>query len=388
MTVSDLQHSAPSAGKATEETPGTATAAANAPSAPATGGRSFLPRSTLLRHLLLVLLAAVATVVVLEVTDPFTNSQLATLCYYAIAAGGLTVLTGMNGQISLGHGALMAVGAYTTALFLGAEEPVPLPVVLLVSMVVATLVGALVGVAAARLHGPYLAGATLALAVGLPGLAIYFNNTLGGDQGLRVRAPRAPEWFDSFIGAVSGNQATSTKWLAYVGAICLLLTYFLLANLVRSRIGRTWRAVRDQEVAAELAGINLGLWRVLAFVVSAAAAGLAGAVLALVVRLAAPSGFTLVLSLSLLTAIVIGGLGSLLGALLGSALLVFLPPFVTDLGSGWGLDSTEAAQLAPFVYGVVLILAMIFAPAGVVGTIRLRWLTSRAKRASAPPGRG
>jgi branched-chain amino acid transport system permease protein len=390
MTMSDLQNPAPAAaGPASEEAPTTATAAANAPSAPAaTGRRSLLPSSTLLRHLVLVVAAAVAAVVLLEITDPFTNSQLATLSYYAIAAGGLTVLTGMNGQISLGHGALMAVGAYTTALFLSADEPLPLPLILLVSIIVATAVGALVGVAAARLHGPYLAGATLALAVGLPGLAVYFNGTLGGDQGLRVRAPKAPEWFDSFIAAVSGNPATNTKWLAYVGAICLLISYFLLANLVRSRIGRTWRAVRDQEVAAELAGINLGLWRVLAFVVSAAAAGLAGGVLALVVRLAAPSGFTLVLSLSLLTAIVIGGLGSLLGALLGSALLVFLPPFVTDLGSSWGLDSTEAAQLAPFVYGVVLILAMIFAPAGVVGTLRLRWLTSRAKRTAARSSRG
>jgi branched-chain amino acid transport system permease protein len=387
MTMSDLQ-SSPAAGQATSESPVVATAAANAPSAPAAGGRTFLPRSTLLRHLLLVALGAVAAVVLLEVTDPFTNSQLATLSYYAIAAGGLTVLTGMNGQISLGHGALMAVGAYTTALFLSAEEPLPLPLILLVSIVVATAVGALVGVAAARLHGPYLAGATLALAVGLPGLAIYFNEWLGGDQGLRVRAPRAPEWFESFIDTVSGNPATNTKWLAYVGAICLLITYFLLANLVRSRIGRTWRAVRDQEVAAELAGINLGAWRVLAFVVSAAAAGLAGGVLALVVRLAAPSGFTLVLSLSLLTAIVIGGLGSLLGALLGSALLVFLPPFVTDLGAGWGLDNTEAAQLAPFVYGVVLILAMIFAPAGVVGTLRMRWLSSRAKRSAARTSEG
>jgi branched-chain amino acid transport system permease protein len=141
--------------------------------------------------------------------------------------------------------------------------------------------------------------------------------------------------------------------------------------------------VRDQEVAAELAGINLGAWRVLAFVVSAACAGLAGAVLALVVRLAAPSAFTLVLSLSLLTAIVIGGLGSLLGALLGSALLVFLPPFVTNLGGDFGLSQTGAAQLAPFVYGVVLIVVMIFAPAGFVGTIRLRLMTSRAKRAAA-----
>jgi len=115
-------------------------------------------------------------------------------------------------------------------------------------------------------------------------------------------------------------------------------------------------------------------------VVSAAAAGLAGGVLALVIRLAAPTGFTLVLSLSLLTAIVLGGLGSLLGAMLGSALLVFLPPFVTDLGGDFGLDNTEAAQLAPFVYGLVLIVAMLFAPAGFVGTIRMRWITARAKR--------
>jgi branched-chain amino acid transport system permease protein len=384
MTMSDSQTPTSAAGAATAEAPVDATAAANAPSAQASGGgRSFLPTSTLLRHLLVVLLCIVGAVILLEITDPFTNSQLASLSYYAIAAGGLTVLTGLNGQISLGHGALMAVGAYTTALFLQADEPLPLPLILLVSVLVATAVGALVGVAAARLHGPYLAGATLALAVGLPGLAIYFHDTLGGEQGLRVRAPQAPDLFKDFIGWVSGNSATGTKWLAYVGAMCLILTYFLLANLVRSRIGRTWRAVRDQEVAAELAGINLGAWRVLAFTVSAAAAGLAGGVMALVVRLAAPSGFTLVLSLSLLTAIVLGGLGSLLGALLGSALLVFLPPFVTDLGADLGLDNTEAAQLAPFVYGVVLIVAMIFAPAGFVGTVRLRWLTYRAKQRAA-----
>jgi branched-chain amino acid transport system permease protein len=376
------QDTATSAGEMTSEAPTEATVAADAPSAAARPGRSPLPHNTLLRHLLVLLVCAVGAVALLELTDPFRNSQLAQLSYYAIAAGGLTVLTGLNGQISLGHGALMAVGAYTTALLLGVDgEPLPLPVILLASVVTATLVGALVGVAAARLHGPYLAGATLALAVGLPGLALYFRELLGGEQGLRVQAPRAPEWFESFIGLVSGNSATTTKWLAYVGTICLLITFFLLANLVRSRIGRTWRAVRDQEVAAELAGIDLGLWRVLAFVVSAACAGLGGAVLALVVRLAAPSGFTLVLSLALLTAIVIGGLGSLLGVLLGSALLVFLPPLITNLGVSAGLDNTEAAQLAPFVYGVVLIVAMIFAPAGFVGTVRQRWLTAHARRA-------
>ncbi|MGY2066454.1 branched-chain amino acid ABC transporter permease [Blastococcus sp. SYSU DS0619] len=386
--MSDLQSPASTgtAGKASDDAPVKATAGGDAPSGPAKAGRSFLPQSTLLRHLLVLAVCAVLAVAVLELTSPFQNSQLATLTYYAIAAGGLTVLTGMNGQISLGHGALMAAGAYTTALLLDADEPLPLPVILLAAIVVATAIGALVGVAAARLHGPYLAGATLALAVGLPGLAIYFHDIFGGEQGMRVRAPQAPEWFGSFIDAVSGNNASSTKWLAYVGAICLLLTYFFLANLIRSRIGRTWRAVRDQEVAAELAGINLGAWRVLAFVVSAAAAGLAGGVLAIVVRLAAPSGFTIVLSLALLTAIVIGGLGSLTGALLGSALLVFLPPFVTNLGGDLGLDQTEAAQLAPFVYGVVLIVVMIFVPAGFVGTIRLRWMTRKAKRAMAQAG--
>ena len=369
--------------------PADATAAADPAPASPDGGRrrSVLPRSTLLRHLLLLVLAAVGAVVLLEVTDAYTNSQLASLSCYAIAAGGLTVLTGMNGQISLGHGALMAVGAYTTALALGADDPLPLPVVLVGAVVVTTAVGALVGVAAARLHGPYLAGATLALAVGLPGLAVYFHDTLGGEQGLRVRAPRPPESFRSFVDAVSGASATTTKWLAYVGAICLLITYFLLANLVRSRIGRTWRAVRDQDVAAELAGIHLGAWRVLAFVVSAAAAGLAGGVLALVVRLAAPSGFTLVLSLSLLTAVVIGGLGSLLGALIGSAILVFLPPFVTDVGSDLGLDGTESAQLSPFVYGVVLVVLMVFAPAGLVGTARLRWRERQAARTPVPQDR-
>jgi branched-chain amino acid transport system permease protein len=384
--MSDLQSptSTPgTAGKATDEAPFVATAAGDAPTATAKSGRSFLPQSTLLRHLLVLGASAVLAVALLELSSPYQNSQLATLTYYAIAAGGLTVLTGMNGQISLGHGALMAAGAYTTALFLDAEEPLPLPLILLAAVVVATAIGALVGVAAARLHGPYLAGATLALAVGLPGLAIYFHDIFGGEQGMRVRAPRPPEAFEAFVETVSGNQASSTKWLAYVGAICLLITYFFLANLVRSRIGRTWRAVRDQEVAAELAGINLGAWRVLAFVVSAAAAGLAGGVLAIVVRLAAPSGFTLVLSLALLTAIVIGGLGSLFGALLGSALLVFMPPFVTNLGTDFGLNNTEAAQLAPFVYGVVLILAMIFAPAGFVGTVRLRRMTAKAKRAQA-----
>jgi branched-chain amino acid transport system permease protein len=319
-------------------------------------------------------------VLLLEATDEFGNSQLTSLAYYAMAAGGLTVLTGLNGQISLGHGALMAVGAYTTAVFLQADDPLPLPLIFLVAVVVTLVVGAIVGVAAARLHGPYLAGATLALAVGLPELGLYFKATLGGSQGLSVRLPAAPDWFGHVIGYLSGNFVTPTKWLAYIGAACLLIVFFLLSNLARSRVGRTWRAVRDQEVAAQLAGIDLGAWRVVAFVVSAACAGLAGGVMVLAVHAASPGAFTIVLSLSLLTAIVIGGLGSLVGALLGSALLVYLPPYVTDFASSHGLDSSQAAQLSPLVYGVVLILVMLLAPAGVMGTLRLLWLRLMTRR--------
>ncbi|WP_369255551.1 branched-chain amino acid ABC transporter permease [Geodermatophilus amargosae] len=383
--VSDLQTpaSSPTAGAATSDAPTTATAASNASSAQATGGRTFLPRNTLLRHLLVLLICAVGAVILLEVTDLGFNAQIGYVAFYAIAAGGLTLLTGLNGQISLGHGALMAVGAYTTALLLDADEPLPLIVIFLAAIALTAVVGAIVGVAAARLHGPYLAGATLALAVGLPGLTLFYSDLLGGEQGLTVSSPDRPDWFVEGIRALSGNSASGVKWIAYIAVACLLITYFLLANLMRSRVGRTWRAVRDQEVAAELAGINLGTWRVLAFLVSAAAAGLAGAVLALVVRLTAPTAFTIVLSLSLLTAIVIGGLGSLLGALIGSALLVFLPRTLRDAGESLNMDAAQAAEISYVVYGVILVLVMLFAPAGLVGSIRLAWMKQRARRAGA-----
>ncbi|MCU1625766.1 MAG: branched-chain amino acid transporter permease [Pseudonocardia sp.] len=328
--------------------------------------RRWLPKSVLGRHALLALVGLVVLVLVLEATPPFANSQFATMSYYAIAAAGLTVLTGLNGQISLGHGALMAVGAYTTGLLL-TPDGLPLVVVMVIAAVVTALVGVVVGAAASRLHGPYLAGATLAFAIAVPGLAIYFHDFLGGEQGMQITAPRPPAWFSDAVYFLSANETSGVKFLAYVGWVTALLVLLLLANLCSSRVGRVWRAVRDDEVAAELAGIKLGRVRVLAFTVSAACAGLAGAVLGVVVRLAAPSGFTIVLSIGLLTAVVVGGLGSLTGALLGSALLVFLPPAITDVGTSIGLDDVQAAQLAPLVYGAVLVLVMLLAPSGAVG---------------------
>lgn len=337
--------------------------------------------STLTRHLVLALLALVVVISVVESTSAFRNAQLAAMAYLGIAAGGLTVLTGLNGQLSLGHGAFMAIGAYTTALlYQGAEPPLPVVGVLVVATLVALVIGAAVGVAAARLHGPYIAGATLALAIAVPGIAIFFSDTLGGEQGLNVRVPGVPDWFADAVFFLTAHDVTTSKYVAYIGWLSLIVTFVLLANLSRSRVGRVWRAVRDDEVAAEIAGINLGRARVLAFVVSAAAAGLAGAVMAMAVRITAPSGFTLTLSLTLLTAVVLGGLGSLLGAILGAALLTFLPQVVTGVGRDMGLGDVQSAELAPLVYGVVMMVVILVAPAGIVGSVR-QWRRRRQEAA-------
>ncbi|HXH76937.1 branched-chain amino acid ABC transporter permease [Nocardioides sp.] len=342
--------------------------------------------STLGRHLLLAMAALVVVVLVLESVSDYRNTQLAAMAYLGIAAGGLTVLTGINGQLSLGHGALMAIGAYTAALLLpDRDSSVPLTAVIVASVLVTLAVGTVVGLAAARLHGPYLAGATLALAVAVPGIALYFKETLGGEQGLRVVMPDIPVWALDLAFFVTGQDLTRSRFTAYLGWLTLIVVFFLLANLSSGRVGRRWRAVRDDEVAAELAGIDLGRARVSAFMVSAAAAGAAGAVLAFTVKLAAPSAFTLTLSLTLLAAIVLGGLGSLSGALIGAALLTFLPSVVTDLGTNAGLSDIKAAELAPLVYGLVMVAVILLAPAGIIGSLRGALARRRTKTRSTSP---
>ncbi|MGB2720241.1 MAG: branched-chain amino acid ABC transporter permease [Rhodococcus sp. (in: high G+C Gram-positive bacteria)] len=333
------------------------------------------------RHILGSLIGLIVIVLALESLSTFRQSQLTSVAYLAIAAGGLTVLTGLSGQLSLGHGAFMAVGAYTAALMLRANDSGwSVPLVLLAATVVSAVVGVVVGVAAARLHGPYLAGATLALAVAVPGLALYFSDYLGGEQGLVVPAPKVPELIDDMMFFVTGNELSGTKFVAYVSWILLVIVFFLLANASSSRIGRRWRAVRDDEVAAELAGIDLGRARILAFVVSAACAGAGGAVLAMSARIAAPSGFTLTLSLTLLSAVVIGGLGTLSGALIGAVLLTYIPQVVTNLGLDLGLSSLQSAELAPLVTGIFTVLVILFAPLGLVGTYRKFRLTRKGMK--------
>jgi branched-chain amino acid transport system permease protein len=222
--------------------------------------------------------------------------------------------------------------------------------------------GAIVGVAAARLRGPYLAGVTLMLGVALPFLAYVYPSTLGGDQGLNVVYTQP-----AFLGA----NFPLTRWQAWISSAVALVVLVLLANLGRSRVGRNWRAVRDDEVAAALAGINVAQARVLAFVVSAACAGLAGALLAIITALVAPGAFTITLSIALLTGAVIGGLGTLLGAIWGSLVIVLVPVYATDVATSHGLSTTVASNIPVAAYGVVLILVMLIFPQGIQGGVLL-----------------
>jgi branched-chain amino acid transport system permease protein len=313
-----------------------------------------------------VLAAALATAVVVAILsiklNAFRDFQIAQIAIYVTAVAGLTLLTGLSGQISLGNGAFMAIGAYTTALLM-LHLGWPFIGVLVIAGAVTALAGAVVGVAAARLHGPYLAGATLLLGVALPNIASAWPGVFGADQGLNV-VYTAP----GFLGV----NFPLTRWQAWVCSAVALIVLVLLANLGRSRIGRNWRAVRDNEVAAALAGVNVAVARVRAFVVSATCAGLAGALLAAVTGLVAPGAFTVTLSIALLTAAVIGGLGTLPGAVWGSLLIVLVPTYATDVATSHGLSSSVASNIPVAAYGVVLILVMLVFPQGIQGGVR--WL--------------
>ncbi|HTX32470.1 MAG TPA: branched-chain amino acid ABC transporter permease [Solirubrobacteraceae bacterium] len=323
--------------------------------------RSGLARSTLVRSLILVAIVGLILLAVSAFIGDYRNTQLATGAYFFAALAGLTVLAGLSGKISLGHGALMAVGAYAVALLVG-NEHWPLAAALAAGTVAAMIIGIPIGAAATRLHGPYLAGLTLAFAVGLPALADTYPSTFGGENGLTINPPTAPSWL--------GANFSFEHWEAWVACLGALIVLFVLYNLIHSGIGRSMRAARDDEIAAALCGLRVGPTHTLAFVVSAGCAGLGGGLLAVVNELAQPGAFPLALSLSLLTGVVLGGLGSLAGAVWGAALLVFLPSWTTDLGHAFSLSNQVAFNLPLAIYGIVLIVAMLAWPSGIQGGVR------------------
>src|SRR5690606_3898879 len=211
-----------------------------------------------------------------------------------------------------------------------------------------------------------LAGVTLAVVIAIPAITSQFSGLFGGDQGLWITVERRPEFLD--------GRGSTEMFQAWVGIACAAIVVLLLRNLMKSNFGRQMRAVRDNEVAAALAGINVARTKVIAFTVSSAAAGIGGAVMAFINQSASPGAFNLFISLFLLMAAVIGGIGTLTGALWGSILLVVLPDAIGSLTKSLSL-SPEVAQrldgnLAVGLFGAIMVLVVIVAPLGIQGLLR------------------
>ena len=300
-------------------------------------------------------LVAIACVLPFVVSN-YRTFQLTLVLVYAIALLGLNILTGYNGQISLGHGAFYAIGAYTAAVLmdrLGAPYWATIPAAGAVCLVA----GFLFGLPALRLEGLYLALATFALGVSMPQLLKYHHleKWTGGVQGIVIAKPEPPAFLRE-----AGLQMNSDQWL-YFFALAVTVVMFVLGwNLLRGRVGRALIAIRDQHIAAEAMGINSALYKSLAFGVSAMYTGIAGALGAIAVQYVAPDSFTIFLSLVFLVGIVVGGLASISGALYGALFIQFVPN-VAD----------EISKAAPWaMFGLFLIAFVYLMPAGVAGAVR------------------
>lgn len=317
--------------------------------------------------------------------DPYRNYLLTLTAAHLCAVAGLSLLIGRSGQLCLGHAALMAAGGYGYAgavTVIGTAGPDALvPVLGLIAGVgTATAVGWLLGLAGARLHGPYLAGLTLAVVTALPALTARIS-ALGGDQGLSVPFRSVPEGLSALIAL--------EQWQAWVALSVLALVLAGLFTLDAGPAGIRMRAVRDDEVAAALAGVRPGRTKVLAFVLSAAAAGAGGAVLCFVDSGVRPGGYGVTLSLLLVVAVVVGGTGRLAGAAIGAALVVGLP-WLIGLATAAVELPTDLAQrldgnLAVLVFGLLLITITVLAPDGALGLLRGLLTRTARSRPSAPP---
>jgi branched-chain amino acid transport system permease protein len=298
----------------------------------------------------LAVLAALA-IAITFVGKGFQLFQATMVLSYAIALVGLNILTGYNGQISLGHGAFYAIGAYTTGILME-HGGVPYWATVPAAAVVCLVVGYLFGRPALKLEGLYLALATFALGVAMPQLLKYkhLEAWTGGVQGIVLMKPEAP----------FGLALDADQWL-YLFALFVTVIMFVIAhNLLQSGTGRAMRAIRDHAMAAESMGVDIKHYKAMTFGVSAAFTGVGGALSAIAVQFVAPDSFTLFLSISLLVGVVIGGVGTLWGAIFGAIFIMFVPSL-----------AEKVSQSAPWaIYGVVLIAIMFAMPGGVVGLLR------------------
>jgi len=303
-------------------------------------------------------LTAVLAVVVIAAALPlfvsgFRLFQFTQVLIYAIALLGLNLLTGYNGQFSLGHGAFYGIGAYTSAIMvdrwdIGYGWTIP------AAGIVCLVVGFLFGRPALRLEGLYLALATFSLALAVPQILKYFEHWTGGSQGIVLSKPKAPLHL----------PLSEDQWLYFLTLAVTVVLFVLAANLLGGRTGRAIVAIRDNHIAAEAMGVNNALYKSVTFGVSAAYTGIAGALSAIVVAFVAPDSFDVFLSITLLTGIVIGGFGTISGPIYGALFIQFVP--------NWAQDISKAAPWA--IFGLFLIGFMYVMPRGIAGFLQLVWI--------------
>ena len=303
------------------------------------------------RYLVAAAVVVIAALIPL-VAHSFVLFELTMVMIYGLAILGLNLLTGFNGQFSLGHSAFYGIGAYTVALMMHLWD-VNYLWTLPSAGIVCFIVGFLFGLPALRLQNLYLALATFALATAMPQILKFhaLEGVTGGVQGLTVDQPDPPGFL----------PIDSDQWLYYLTLIVIVLMFWAAANVVRSRSGRAIMAIRDNPIAAEAMGINTSLYKTLTFGVSALYTGVAGALGAFAIQFVAPDSFTIFLSVSLLVGLVIGGVGSIPGCLFGGLFVLFVPNIANSVSTG----------LAGAVYGVILLLVIFLMPAGAAGFARL-----------------
>jgi branched-chain amino acid transport system permease protein len=266
-----------------------------------------------------------------------------------IAVLGLNLLVGYSGQISLGHGAFFALGAYTSAISI-VDLDVPYLLTLPLAGAVCAVAGFLLGLPALRLRGLYLALVTLGVAIATPQVIKRADGLTGGTQGLTIDKITAPAW----------SGLADDQWLYFVTLVVTAVMFVLAAFLVRGRVGRALVAIRDNEIAARTMGVDLARFKTGTFAVSAMYAGVGGALFTLPIGFLAPESFPLALSFAFLAAIVVGGLATIAGALFGALFIEFVPVYAADVDEA----------LAGVIYGGVLILFMYLLPGGVMGLVR------------------
>jgi branched-chain amino acid transport system permease protein len=306
--------------------------------------------------------AAWGAVLVLAVVLPFFFNayrvgQFTQAMALAVAVLGLNLLVGYSGQISLGHGAFFALGAYVSAISI-TDLGVPYLLTLPLAGVVAGLAGFLLGLPALRLRGLYLALVTLGVAIATPQVIKRAEGLTGGTQGMSIDKITAPAW----------SGLADDQWLYFVTLAVAAVMFVLAAFLVRGRVGRALVAIRDNEIAARTMGVDLARFKTGTFAISAGYAGVGGALFTLPIGFLAPESFPLALSFAFLAAIVVGGLATIAGALFGALFIEFVPVYAADVDEA----------LAGVIYGGVLILFMYLLPGGVMGLVR-RISSTRAR---------